>query len=78
MYQTKAAAQSLGIVAPLIAILVIALGMFGVDISADVVGLPEKIAGAVDSVLIIVAVFAGIVGRLRATKKISGLFKKNN
>lgn len=76
MYQTKAAVKSLGVVAPLIAILVIALGMMGVDISGDVAGFPEKIAGAIDSVLAIVAIATGIVGRLRAETKISGIFKK--
>lgn len=75
MYQTKAAAQSLGIVAPIIAILVIALGMFGIDVSSDVAGLPEKIAGTVDSVLAIVAIGAGMVGRVRASKRITGVFK---
>lgn len=74
LYQTKTAAKSLGVVAPLIAILVIALGMMGVDISGDVAGLPEKIAASVDSVLVIVAIVAGIVGRLRAETKISGWF----
>lgn len=75
MYQTKAATQSLGVVAPLVAILVIALGMFGVDISEEVTGLPEKIASAIDSVLAIVAIVLGIIGRVRAKAEISGLFK---
>lgn len=75
MYTTKVAAKSLGVVAPLVAILVIALGMAGVDISGDVAGLPEKIAASVDSVLVIVAIVAGIVGRLRAKTKISGWFR---
>lgn len=75
MYQSKAAVKSLGVMGPVVAILVIALGMFGVDISGDVAGFPEKIAGAIDSVLVIVAIVAGIIGRLRAETKISGWFK---
>jgi hypothetical protein len=73
MYQTKPAIKSIGITAPIIAIIVIALGAFGVDISEDVVGLPEKIAGVIDSVFAIVAIAVGIWGRVTATKQIAGV-----
>lgn len=75
MYQSKAAVKSLGVIAPILTILVIALSMFGIDISGDVVGLPEKIASAVDQIVIIGGLVLGIIGRVRATKEISGVFK---
>lgn len=73
MYQTKAAIKSIGVTAPIIAIIVIALGAFGVDISEDVTGLPEKIAGVIDSVLSIIAIAVGIYGRWRAKSEITGV-----
>lgn len=76
MYSSKAAVKSLGVTAPVIAILVIALNAFGVDISGDVAGLPEKIAGVIDSAIAIGAIVAGIYGRIRATDEITGVFKK--
>jgi len=76
MYSSKPAIKSLGITAPIIAILVIALGAFGVDISGDVAGLPDKIAGVIDSVIAIAAIAVGIYGRVRAGVKISGVFKQ--
>jgi len=42
MYQSKAAIRSAGIMGPLVAMIVIASGMIGVDISEDVAGLPEN------------------------------------
>jgi hypothetical protein len=76
MYKSKSAVKSLGVTAPLLAILVIALGAFGVDISADVAGLPEKIAGVIDSAIAIGAIAVGIYGRVSATDEITGVFKK--
>ena len=76
MYSSKAAVKSLGVTAPVIAILVIALNAFGVDISGDVAGLPEKIAGVIDSAIAIGAIVVGIYGRIRATDEITGVFKK--
>lgn len=75
MYQSKAAVKSAGIMGPLIAMIVIASGMIGVDISEDVAGLPEKIADVVDGVVTIGGIAVGIWGRWRATKEISGVFK---
>ena len=76
MYRSKAAVKSLGVTAPLIAILVIALGALGLDISADVAGLPEKIAGVIDSAIAIVAILVGIYGRWRAKDEITGVFRE--
>lgn len=75
MYQTKAATKSLSVVAQLVAIVVMALAMAGIDISADVAGLPEKVAGTTDAALVLIAQLVALYGRLRADKKISGLFK---
>jgi len=75
MFETKAAVKSVGVIGPLVAVVVIALGMFGVDISGDVAGLPERIAAVVDSVVVIAGILAGIYGRVRATKEITGVFK---
>lgn len=75
MYKSKAAVKSLGVTAPLLAILVIALGAFGVDISGDVAGLSEKIAGLIDGAIAIAAIGVGIYGRVRATTEIKGVFK---
>lgn len=75
MYQSKAAIRSAGIMGPLVAMIVIASGMIGVDISEDVAGLPEKIAGVVDSGITIAGILVGIWGRWRATKEIGGVFK---
>lgn len=75
MYQSKAAVKSIGVMGPVLAILVIALGMFGIDISEDVVGMPEKIASVIDQVIVIGGLVMGIIGRVRATKEISGVFK---
>lgn len=75
LYNSKAAVKSLGVMGPVVAMLVIGLGMFGIDISGDVAGLPEKIAGVVDSVITIAGIVLGIYGRVRATKEISGVFQ---
>lgn len=75
MFHSKAAVTSLGVMGPVVAIGVIAAGMFGVDISADVAGLPEKIAGVIDGVLALVAIAVGLYGRVRAKAEITGVFK---
>lgn len=75
MYQSKAAVKSVGVMGPVLSILVIALGMFGIDISEDVAGMPEKIASVIDQVIVIGGLVLGIIGRVRATKEISGVFK---
>jgi hypothetical protein len=72
---TKPAVKSLGVTAPLISILVIVAGMLGVDISADVAGVPETIASTIDNVVILSGIVVGIYGRLRASTLISGIFK---
>ena len=74
-YVSKPAIKSLGIVGPVLAILVIVAGMFGVDISGDVAGVSDRIAGIIDSGVALVGIAVGIYGRLTATKQISGLFK---
>lgn len=75
MYQTKAASQSVGVIAQVVAIVTMSLKLAGVDISADVANAPENIAGAIDATLIVVAQLTALWGRLRADKKISGMFK---
>lgn len=75
-YTTKPAIKSLGVTGPLFAILVIALGMFGVDISADVIGAPEKIAQTIDNVMVLVGLVVGIYGRITATKPIENIVKQ--
>lgn len=75
MYNSKPAIQSLGVTGPVIAILVIALGAFDVDISGDVAGLPEKIASVIDSAIAIAAIAVGIYGRVRAKVEIKGVLK---
>lgn len=75
MYQTKAATQSLGITAQVLAILVAMLKLNGVDISNDVVGIPEQVAHITDMVALLGLQLAALWGRIRATKPITGLFK---
>lgn len=76
MYNSKPAIKSLGVTGPVIAIVVIALGAFGVDISGEVAGLPDKIASVIDSAIAIGAIAVGIYGRVRASVEIKGVFKK--
>lgn len=75
MYATKAATQSVGVIAQVVAIVVMSLKLAGVDISADVTNAPENIGNAIDATMIVVAQLTALWGRLRADKKISGLFK---
>lgn len=74
MYQTKAAIKSVGVVSQLLAIAVIAAKMAGIDLGEDVADLPEKVGAAVDAVAIISLEIMALWGRLRADKKITGLF----
>jgi len=74
MYNSKPAVQSLGVTGPIVSILVIALGAFGIDISGDVAGLPDKIAGLIDTAIVIGGILAGIYGRVRAKVEIRGIF----
>lgn len=74
MYETKAAASSIGVVGPLVALVVYALGMFGVDASVELAVVPAKVAAIVDNAVIVGGIVAGIYGRLRANKRISGVF----
>jgi hypothetical protein len=76
MYQTKAAIKSVGVVSQLLAIAVIVAKMSGVDIGEDVAGLPEKVGAAVDAGAILVLELTALWGRLRANKRISGLFSE--
>jgi len=75
MYQTKAATQSVGVIAQVVAIVVMSMKLAGIDISADVANAPENIGNAIDATMIVVAQLTALWGRLRADKKISGLFK---
>lgn len=75
MNQSKAAVQSLGVTGPLFAILVIALGMAGIDVSADVAGAPERIASIIDNALVLFGIAVGIFGRIKAKAQITGLLK---
>lgn len=75
MYKTKAASQSVGVIAQLIAIVAMSLKLAGVDVSADVANAPENIGNAIDAVLIVVAQLTALWGRVRAEQKITGLFK---
>ena len=75
MYQTKAATQSVGVIAQVVAIVVMSMKLAGIDISADVANAPENIGNAIDATMIVVAQLTALWGRLRADTKISGLFK---
>lgn len=75
MYTTKAATQSVGVIAQVVAIVIVALKLAGVDISSDVTNAPENIGNAIDAVMIVVAQLTALWGRLRADKKISSIFK---
>ena len=73
-YQTKAATQSLGVIAQVVAIIVMVLKLAGVDISAEVADVPTNAANAIDAVLILVAQMTALYGRLRADKRITSVF----
>lgn len=70
----KSAITSSGFWGTLIAAVVALLGIFGVDVSADVAGLDDKISTAVNSIIILGAALTGLWGRLTADKKITSLF----
>lgn len=74
-YQSKAAIQSLGVTGPLVSILVIALGMAGIDVSADLAGFADKVAAMIDNGIVIAGILVGIYGRIRASAQITGLFR---
>lgn len=74
-YQSKAAIKSLGVTGPLVSILVIALGMAGIDVSADLAGFADKVAALIDNGIVIAGIVAGIYGRVRASAQITGLFR---
>lgn len=74
-YQTKAAIKSVGVVGPAVAFIVAALNAFGIDVSADVAGVTAAVGHLVDNGVILVGAAAGVYGRLRADKRISGIFK---
>lgn len=75
MYQTKAASQSVGVVAQLVAILILAAKLGGIDISADLTGVAENTGMLIDGGALLVAQMTALYGRLRADKRITGLFK---
>lgn len=75
MYKTKAASQSVGVIAQVIAIIVMVLKLSGVDISADVADVPANAGNVIDAVMILVAQLTALWGRLRADTKISSVFK---
>lgn len=74
-YQSKAAVQSLGVTGPIVSIVVILLGMFGIDVSKDLAGFADTIAAMIDNGIVIVGIVVGIYGRIRASAKITGLFR---
>jgi len=74
MYNSKPAIKSLGVTGPTVAIIVIALNAFGIDISGEVADLPNQIARWIDLSIAIAAIVAGIIGRVRANVKIKGVF----
>lgn len=74
-YQSKAAVKSLGVTGPLVSILVIALGMAGIDVSADLAGFADKVAALIDNGIVIAGILVGIYGRIRASARITGLFR---
>lgn len=75
MYQTKAATQSVGVIAQVVAIIVMSMKLAGVDISADVADVPANLGNAIDAAMILVAQATALYGRLRANQKITSLFK---
>lgn len=75
MYATKAASQSVGVVAQLVAILILMAKMAGVDISADLTGMAHNTGMMVDGGALLLAQLTALYGRLRADKQITGLFK---
>lgn len=75
MYQTKAATQSVGVIAQVVAIVTMSLKLGGVDVSAEVSDLPNQAANLIDAAVIVIAQLTALWGRLRADKKITGLFK---
>ncbi len=74
-YQSKAAVNSLGVTGPLVAIIVIALGMAGIDVAADLAGFADEVATFIDKGVVIAGILTGIYGRIRATAQITGFFK---
>lgn len=74
-YQSKAAVQSLGVTGPIVSIIVILLGMFGIDVSKDLAGFADTIAAMIDNGVIIAGIVVGIYGRIRASAQITGLFR---
>lgn len=75
MYETKAATQSVGVIAQVVAIVVMSLKLAGVDISADVADVPANLGNAIDAVMILVAQATALYGRLKANKQITSVFK---
>lgn len=74
MYQTKAASQSVGVIAQLVAILIMVAKLAGIDISADLTGVAENAGMMIDGGALLAAQLTALYGRLRADKKITGLF----
>lgn len=75
MYQTKAATQSVGVIAQLVAIFILVAKLAGVDISADLAGVAENAGAMIDGGALLSAQMVALYGRLRADKQITGLFK---
>lgn len=75
-YQTKAATKSLGAVSQFLLVIIATFKLItGEDISADLAGLPEMVASFVDAGTVLVLAILGLYGRLRANKRITGIFK---
>lgn len=74
-YQSKAAVKSLGVTGPIVSIVVILLGMFGIDVSKDLAGFAGTVASMIDNGIVIVGIVVGIYGRIRASAQITGLFR---
>lgn len=74
-YQTKAAIKSAGVVGPLVAFTVQILNVFGIDVSAELVGVTQAVGHMIDNGVILIGAAVGVYGRIRANKRITGIFK---
>lgn len=75
MIETKSASHSVGVIAQVIAIIIMGLKLAGVDVSADLANAPENIGNLIDAAMIVAAQATALWGRLRATREITSLFK---
>lgn len=75
--ETKGALKSLGVVGPIISMIAVGLGYIGYEVGPDVIA--EATSAVQQGVLLVAGVISlfgsvlGIIGRIRASKKIKGL-----